>query len=206
VFISYCHEDTHGSGIRELWLLLRSCGVDARIDLAAAERRQDWALWMADQIRHADHIVVIASRAYRRYAEGRGDPMTGRGVQWEARLIRDAFYRDQRSLNRFLPVVLPGQSIDGVPDFLAAATSTVYHIDEVSIAGARALVRVLTERPAHDQPSAGPWPDSDAERSRPSNATPTSSTPGKYAVDARGANNVQVGDGNAMTVYVDPDR
>jgi hypothetical protein len=29
-------------------------------------------------------------------------------VQYEARLIRDLFYRDQTDLGRFLPVVLPG--------------------------------------------------------------------------------------------------
>ena len=59
VFISYAHESAeHAEAVRDLWVLLRSCGIDARLDRVAAQRRQDWALWMADQIRAADHILV----------------------------------------------------------------------------------------------------------------------------------------------------
>jgi tetratricopeptide (TPR) repeat protein len=144
--------------VRDLWLFLRANGVDARLDLPAAGNRQDWALWMADQIREADHVLVIASRAYRHRAEGRGGSGTGRGVQWEARLIRDLFYADQRSLDRFLPVVLPGQSVAGVPDFLAPATSTVYTVSDLTTAGAEELLRLLTGQPAITAPPMGPAP------------------------------------------------
>jgi hypothetical protein len=99
---------------------------------------------MADEIRAADVILVMASRAYRERAEGRSDPLVGQGVQWEARLIRDAFYRDQRALGRFVPVLLPGQSLDGVPDFLAPNTSSVYRVAEFTTNGAERLLRLLT--------------------------------------------------------------
>ncbi|HEY1574124.1 MAG TPA: hypothetical protein VGG05_22475 [Pseudonocardiaceae bacterium] len=39
--------------VRDLWVLLRSHGIDAHLDLLAAQQRQDWALWMADQVREA---------------------------------------------------------------------------------------------------------------------------------------------------------
>jgi len=58
---------------------------------------------------------VIGSAAYKRRAEGRTAPDEGRGVQFEARLIRDAVYRDQRALDRFVPVVLPGGSAADIP-------------------------------------------------------------------------------------------
>ncbi len=161
VFISYAHEpesDTHGDLVRQLWWFLRSHGIDAHLDMMAVEQRQDWALWMADQIRQAYHILVIASPAYRLRAEGHSSPAVGRGVQWEARLIRDAFYRDQHALNRFVPVILPGQTIDGIPDFLAPATTTVYRVREFTVSGADALLRLLTSQPADVEPPLGPQP------------------------------------------------
>jgi hypothetical protein len=161
VFISYAWDTDPGSDgdmVRKLYEFLRSCGIDAHLDLVAAQGRQDWPLWMADQIRLADHILVIASAAYRAHAQAYSGPQVGRGVQWEARLIRDAFYRDQHALDRFLPVVLPGQSIDDVPDFLAPATTTVYHISEFTVAGAESLLRLLTDQPEYTAPALGERP------------------------------------------------
>ncbi|MEV4056277.1 tetratricopeptide repeat protein [Amycolatopsis sp. NPDC049688] len=160
VFISYAPEPGSAADdrmVRELWVFLRSCGVDARLDLSE-EHRQDWSLWLAEQIREADHILVVASPQYREGAEGRAAADVGRGVQWETRLIRDAFYRDPHALDRFVPVVLPGQSLDGVPDFLAAATTTVYRVDRFSLAGAESLLRLLTGQPAYPEPPVGEAP------------------------------------------------
>ena len=136
--------------VATLWRFPRSHGIDAQLDLAAGQQRQDWALWMGDQVRDADHVLVIAAPAYRRRAEGRAGSDDGRGVQYEARLIRDAFYRHPHHLNRFLPVVPPGQSDDGVPAFLAPATTTVHHVSEITVAGARRW----PSRPAPRRPTA----------------------------------------------------
>lgn len=111
-----------------------------------------------DQVRDADHILVIASPAYKRRAQGQAEPDEGRGVQFEARLIRDAFYRDQLALDRFLPVVLPGDSRDDLPDFLTPASSTVYYVPEFSVTGAEALLRLLTGQPAEVEPPLGQVP------------------------------------------------
>ena len=148
VFVSYAivrGDDVHAESVRQFWMFLRSYGIDARLDLTAAEQRQDWSLWMAEQIREADFVLVIASPAYRERAEGRSGPAVGRGVQWEARLIRDAFYGDQDALNRYLPVVLPGQNVQGIPDFLAPAITTVYEVSDYTVASAEPLLRLLTE-------------------------------------------------------------
>ena len=71
VFISYAHDDAaHEERVRDFWLFLRANGIDARLDLPAAERRQDWAQWMTREIRDADRV-----------AGGRlaGVPAAGRG-------------------------------------------------------------------------------------------------------------------------------
>lgn len=161
MFISYAQAADNSADmalVQRFWEFLRSCGVDARLDLAAAQERRDWALWMGDEIRAADFVVIIASRAYRERAEGRSGPDVGRGVQWEARLIRDAFYADQSRMGRFVPVVLPGETVDGVPDFLAPATSTVYFVSSFTVAGADELLRFLTGQPAVVEPELGPVP------------------------------------------------
>jgi hypothetical protein len=161
VFVSYAHaadDPGHAEQVRRLWEFLRSCGIDARLDRLAAGHRQDWSLWMANEIRAADVILVIASRAYRERAEDSGDPTVGRGVQWEARLIRNAFYRDQRVVDRFVPVVLPGQSVEGVPDFLAPYTSTVYYVSDFTVDGAGTLLRLLTGQPDTLEPPLGQLP------------------------------------------------
>lgn len=170
VFISYAQGPDKTADIElvhRFWEFLRSCGIDARLDLAAAQQRRDWALWMGAEIRAADFVLVIASPAYRERAEGRSGPDVGRGVQWEARLIRDAFYRDQSRLDRFVPVVLPGQTVDGVPDFLAPATSTVYYVSDFTVQGTDELLRFLTGQPGLITPELGPVPEL-----KPRSATP----------------------------------
>lgn len=82
----------------------------------------------------------------------------GTGREWEARLIRDAFYSDQPDLKRSVPVVMPDQTVGGVPDFLAVATTSVYHVRDFTVAGAEPLLRLLTGQSAEVQPPLGPRP------------------------------------------------
>ena len=110
--------------------------------------RVDWAEWMTQEVQDADRVLVIASPAYKRRAEGDAGPAEGRGVQWEARLIRDLFYADQQAgLRRFVPVVLPGCSQADIPVWLSPASATHYQVDEFTVAGAEDLLRVLTGQP-----------------------------------------------------------
>src|SRR5580704_13705506 len=160
VFISYAHGDPgHEDRVREFWVFLRQNGVDARLDLVAAQQRVDWTEWMTREVRDADYVLVAASAAYKRRAEGDAEAQEGRGVQWEARLIRDLFYRDQEAgLERFLPVVLPGGSADDIPLWLAPAAATYYRVTAFTVAGAEGLLRVLTGQPQIVMPQLGTVP------------------------------------------------
>ena len=148
VFISYAHDDReHEDRVREFWVFLRGCGIDARLDLAVADR-VDWTDWMTREVRDADRVLVVASPAYKRRAEGDAGPGEGRGVQWEARLIRDLSYADQDAgLRRFLPVVLPGGSATDIPLWLSPAGATYYQVSDFTAAAADGLLRVLAGRP-----------------------------------------------------------
>lgn len=153
VFLSYAREsDAHAEAVRNLWILLRRNGVDARLDQSVAQERHDWAAWMSAQIREADFVLVIASAAYREGAEGWAAPGLSRGVQWEVGMIRDLLYTDQSVDHRVLPVVLPGQSTDLLPDFLTPATSTVYRVSAFTVEGAMPLLRLLLDLPDETEP------------------------------------------------------
>jgi TIR domain len=160
VFVSYAHDDgAHVERVREFWWFLRSNGVDAQLDLPAAEQRQDWGEWMTRQVRDAERVLVVASPEYKRRAEGDAGPDEGRGVQWEARLIRGRFYADQkRGLQAVVPVVLPGGSAGDVPLWLAPTSTTCYTVSEFTVAGAEALLRLLTSQPGETVPPIGPVP------------------------------------------------
>ncbi|MGW6934579.1 SEFIR domain-containing protein [Lentzea sp. NPDC054927] len=162
VFISYAQESPeHRAVVLNLYAFLRQNGIDAEVDQIAAGQRQDWSLWMADQIREADVVLCVASEQYRLRSQGQVDEQTGRGVQWEARLIRAAFYDSQQDLQKFVPVVLPGQSAAGVPDFLAPEMTTVYTVKDFSKQGAEDLLRFLVRKPKYSATPLGDEPDFD---------------------------------------------
>lgn len=160
VFVSYAHEsEAHTEAVRDLWILLRSQGVDAQLDLPAAERPQDWPMWMLREVRAADFVLVIASPEYRKRAEGDAKPDEGRGVQFEARLIREEVYREREAaLEKFLPVVLPDASPDDIPAFLGPTTATSYRLTSVTVEACESLLRVLTGQPWEVEPPLGDRP------------------------------------------------
>lgn len=157
VFISYAHGSAeHVQRVRELWLFLRAQGIDAKLDMSAAEHPQDWGLWMLEQVREADYVLVIASAAYRRRAEGLVPPAESRGVPFESTLVREAVYADPIAARRkFLPVVLADGRVEDIPSFLGPTSTTHYRIPHLTPACADALLRVLTGRPALAEPELG---------------------------------------------------
>ncbi|MFG2267314.1 TIR domain-containing protein [Streptomyces sp. NPDC048720] len=162
VFISYAHEDdggAHTERVRTFWTLLRSLGVDARLDQSAAEQPQDWALWMHNEYRAADYVLVVASPAYKRRAEGTEIEGIGNGVVWEARFIRDEVYSDGHGWHRrILKVVLPGGSPGDLPAYLGGPAVSHYAIDSIDAEGVERLLRYLTRQPYEVAEPLGPVP------------------------------------------------
>ncbi|MER5940300.1 TIR domain-containing protein [Streptomyces sp. NPDC001928] len=160
VFISYAHDDDkHSERVREFCQFLRSCGIAADLDLPAGERRQDWALWMLRGIRDSRHVIVVASPEYKRRAEGDAGPGDGAGVQWEAQLLRSLVYENpDAALKKIVPVVLPEGSPADLPVWLGGSTHTRYSVEEFTVAGAEALLRLLTDQPYETTPELGPVP------------------------------------------------
>ncbi|WP_149262445.1 CHAT domain-containing protein, partial [Actinomadura sp. K4S16] len=173
VFISYAHDsDEHQESVREFWTLLRAQGIDARLDLPAAEERQDWPTWMRTEVQAADFVMVIASPEYRRAADDDAPPDERRGVRWEKRHLIKLLYRDYPTyVKRILPVVLPGRSKEEIPDFLDAETSSSFEVSEFTAAGVERLVRLLTGQPYETAPPLGSVPTLPPRSQPPSSVT-----------------------------------
>lgn len=162
VFISYAHEDdggVHAERVRELYLLLRANHVDAQVDLVAAEHRPNWPQWMSGESSAADFVLVIASPAYRRRAEGTETPGIGRGVAWETGHLESYVYRNPRTWHqRILTVLLPGGSPDDLPGYLLSTAVPPFTVDPITFEGAEKLLRYLLGEPYEVEPELGPRP------------------------------------------------
>src|SRR5262249_16876543 len=130
------------------------CGGAAGVGAVAGARAA------GGPVREWGCVLVVGSAEYKRRAEGDAAADDGRGVQWEAGLIRAQLYADQQAgRRRVVPVVLPGGDPADLPDWLTPATSTYYQVSEYSVAGAERLLRVLHGRPWETEPPLGPAPE-----------------------------------------------
>jgi hypothetical protein len=161
-FISYAHDSpAHREQVRSFWYFLLEHGVDAWSDFEVAEERQELPRTIEIAIDRGEFILVVASEEYRRRAapDRPGGQRNGRGVEYEAGLIRDRLYRDRhRWFSRVLPVVLPGGSERDVPPFLLPLSATIYSVTAFTVAGAEPLLRVLTGQPGEVRPAIGRVP------------------------------------------------
>lgn len=150
VFISYAHENAaHRAAVRTLAGLLRSRGLDVRLDQYVEDDVSEWPSWAEQEIRSADFIVVVASPGYRQRAGTTGGAGSrGRGVDWELPMIKELVYSDrQRYRSRVISTVLPGTSPEDIPFFLGPAGGHRVTIDSLSPAGIDELSRRLSRPP-----------------------------------------------------------
>jgi tetratricopeptide (TPR) repeat protein len=148
VFVSYAHDSAeHKRQVLRFCALLSQLGIDVRVDEWASGRRRDWFVWMLDQFRCADHVIVIASPRYRLAGDGDAPADFHRGVQAESATLRDLLYRDRITWTRkILPVILPGRSVIDIPLYLQPSSASHYHVPELTPSGVAELLGVLTGR------------------------------------------------------------
>ncbi|HEY0806312.1 MAG TPA: SEFIR domain-containing protein, partial [Pseudonocardiaceae bacterium] len=138
VWICYAHDPPeHKAQVREFATFLRQqVGADVHMDAWYLGERLDWSRWAVDQLDKADFTLVMASPSFRERADGRGSPTVGRGSRFEGAMMRAKMTADQsRWMTRILPVVLPGRSVDEIPDFLFPHSATYYVIKEFTLNG-----------------------------------------------------------------------
>ena len=152
VFISYSHDSgSHKSRVLDLSNELRSKGVDCMIDRYDPHPAEGWPMWMEHGLRESDFILMVCTRTYFRRFIGEEEPEKGKGVRWEALLVRNFIYHDQSRNKRFIPVVFSGEELQFVPEVLSGVTS--YDLSDA--ARKEALYRRLTEQPEVVKPEVG---------------------------------------------------
>jgi hypothetical protein len=158
--ISYDHETetpAHRANVLAFCGLLRAEGLDVHIDADVEGERQDWSLWMTHEIVAADRVLMVVSPRYRLRFEADAPIGGGRGVEIEAKIIREEIARDPAgSLRKFVPVLLPGAAVVDIPTLLQPYTATHWRVPELTGQGAADLVRLLRRLP--HAPSAPPAP------------------------------------------------
>jgi hypothetical protein len=152
VFISYSHDsDEHRDRVLELADRLRADGIDAVIDQYVQSPPEGWPAWCEAEIRKSDFVPMICTETYIRRVNGEEEPGKGRGVLWEARLIKQHLYDARLVSNKFIPVLLADGSGAHVPTPVKGGT--VYRVE--TLEGYDALLRLLTDQPLTPMPALG---------------------------------------------------
>lgn len=104
-FASYAQSDpAHRQRVLEAVQRLRRDGIDCYSDHFEPFPKEGWPEWMRRQLKRARWILVFASEAYKRRAEGQEEPARGLGVIWEHGEIRRELNDAGRINERFVPV------------------------------------------------------------------------------------------------------
>lgn len=106
--ISYSHDSPeHERSVLALCNRLRAHGIDAFVDqFLPGAPSEGWPLWMERQIEQRDFTLMVCTETYhRRFMEIEAHGV-GRGVVWEARILRNLLYEDTDWHGRIIPVLL----------------------------------------------------------------------------------------------------
>lgn len=152
VFISYSHDTVaHQARVLDLADRLRADGIDAEIDQYNDSPSEGWPLWCARQIEAADIVLMVCTETYHRRVGGEEKPGTGRGVVWEAAIIRQLLYDAGAISDKFVPVLFSDASPEQIP--MQIKGWTWYAVDTEE--GYEGLYRRLTGQPHLPRPALG---------------------------------------------------
>jgi WD40 repeat protein len=152
VFISYSQDSqNHASRVLTLANRLVTEGIDCYIDQYEPHPPENWPLWMDKQIRDADYVLMICTRAYYLRVMNEEDLGKGLGVLWEGNLIYQHLYGDQGINRKFIPALIEESTIEDIP--VPVRGTTRYRVDTEE--GYEALYRYLTKQPLNPKPHLG---------------------------------------------------
>lgn len=153
VFVCYTYTTSeHFDSVRELWHLLRSEGVDARLDLPPTQRGTDWVQRRAEQLEAADLVLVVASPDRAASAENE----LGNEPQNETTSLKRDYLRAPA---RYVAVRLPDCPEGGLPKFLSGRRGDHLSVDELTAEGIGSLVDVIAQRIRRESSLRGDVPE-----------------------------------------------
>jgi len=161
VFISYSHDTPiHKSRVLDFAKRLREDGVDARIDQYEESPEQGWPLWMEQQIRDSDFVLVVGSKLYHDRLLGNEVDGVGLGSKWEGGILRQHLYEADMKTTGFIPIIFSAEDAEFIPTPLRAFTRYLINGE----AGYEKVFRRITNQPKSQKPRLGarrelPTPD-----------------------------------------------
>lgn len=175
--LSYSHDSPeHEQRVLALCNRLRERGVDTFVDqFLPGAPEEGWPLWMERQIEGRDFTLMVCSETYRRRFMEDETETAGRGVVWEARILRNLLYADSARHGRIVPVVFSAEDRACVPTVFRGH---FYDVGDPS--GFESLLRHLLRQPGAEAAALGalgpqgsrwsaferPWLVPDAMRTR----------------------------------------
>jgi HEAT repeat protein len=152
VFISYSHDSPeHQDRVLALADRLRADGIDTSIDQYEQSPLEGWPYWCEAEIDKADFVLVICTATYCERMQRKQAPGTGRGVLWEARLMKQELYDADSANKKFVPVLFA----DGHPEDIPRAIKGASFFWIETPDGYETLYRLLTDQPAVRKPVLG---------------------------------------------------
>lgn len=151
--ISYSHDSAeHEQHVLELCNRLRARGVDTVVDqFLPGAPSEGWPLWMERQIEQRDFTLMVCTEAYqRRFMETEAIGI-GRGVVWEARILRNLLYEDSERHGRIIPVLFTSDARRFVPTVFRG---NFYDLSDDR--GFDGLIRHLLREPGAEVAALGP--------------------------------------------------
>jgi TIR domain len=149
VLISYSHDtEDHASRVLELSDKLRQQGVDCHIDQYEPVPQEGWPVWMERQIKRADFVVCICTEEYAQRFNLESESGVGRGVAWEAILVRNSLYSMPGANLKFLTAQFGQYKPSSIPVCLQSYTNFVIDRFELADSGYEKLYRHVTAQPA----------------------------------------------------------
>lgn len=160
VFICYAHDSLlHKETARRFGNVLVQNGVLVHMDRYYGGKRGDWAVWARKLIDQVDFVLVLASPICRKAFDGDLQGFEHPGIRSEARLIIERLhvYRDEWTA-KVLPVVLPHELVDNIPEMLQPWTSDHYDVTQLTPQGIDELLRAMTGVSQYSRPPLGQLP------------------------------------------------
>jgi hypothetical protein len=157
VFISYSHDsEQHSQRVLALANQLRNHGVDAELDQYETRPPQGWPQWCEEQLRpeNSEYVLLVCTETYLQRIEGKVPAGEGLGVFWEGDIIYSYLY-EQRSKERFIPILFDRQDEANIPRPLKGAAHFQLGAFNFSDSGYKSLYRELTHQPAVEKPPLG---------------------------------------------------
>jgi len=143
------------------------------LDQYESDPPEGWPVWMEQQIRDADFVLVVCSETYLRRVERREEASKGQGVVWEINSIYNRLYSEKLVSEKFIPLLLSGATVKDIPVPLQGFT--YYRADTED--GYERLYRRLTNQPLVSKPPLGTL------RTLPSKEKSTESLPGAFSLE-----------------------